>query len=166
MPVNISRTPVMPFASSSGKKISGAVEVHVHIPQTGDQKFAGAVDDVGALRSLDRFLNRSDLPVLDPTDIAGRAVGSGGVDDGDVLNDQGLRGAGERKKKQFHSRPVGGHVPFLTVGVRLGTSMALVQNPDCEGRDMLEQFLNRRFDVLHRRLARGRNARACPSDRK
>ena len=121
-PVNISRTPVMPFATSSGKENLRRADMHVHVPQAGDQKFSGPVDLFGAFFDLDLFLNRGDLPVLDATDIPGRASAPVASITVTFLNNGlcgRLRRADQRKKKQFH----------------------------------LEQFLNGRLDVLHRRLS-------------
>ncbi len=63
-PVNISRTPVTPFASSNGKKTSGAGDVDMHVPQARNQELACSVDNLRIFGNLQLAFDPSDSPVF------------------------------------------------------------------------------------------------------
>ena len=85
----------MPLATSSGKKISGWAEMDVHVPQPGDQKFATGRRRPGSPRGDLIFLRIAVMraPAMATSRFL-RGARAGGVDDGDVPDDQRL---GERR---------------------------------------------------------------------
>src|ERR1700723_196744 len=66
-------------------------EVRVHIPQAGDQKFSFAVDDHDAFGRADFFVDHRNALAIDGDGESFARGRAGGVDYGDVFEDDGLR---------------------------------------------------------------------------
>ena len=91
------RNPGIHFANSGDAvgdqrthRVSIGIQVDVHVPQAGDQEFAGGIDDAGARRRLDAPADRGDAAVgnRDRDVFARRSAGR--IDDRGVLKDDTL----------------------------------------------------------------------------